>query len=185
MSADYPLDLIPIGYLDRNGDQCVFSGSPEPPTGGRAGLKLAFVIRQAQGTTSPDGVDHVFQFDLVECNGEWRVDVMDQLENTNQFGRCGLPEQVILAVDRRLATLDSSFNKQIRSSTNKDTCLSSEFRTPKATKVWDRLKALVASSKDYRVEYNDVEDIYRLVRLAAGNAITPCQAAFAEEPMRD
>src|SRR5882724_9184500 len=101
MSEADPNAIFPIDYVDRNAQRRLFYVFPEPVGIEFWKQRRNFMIR-TQPSLPASGVDRVFQFDLEEFNGGWwRVETIDQLGNRTEFGNCGLPEEVILAVARR------------------------------------------------------------------------------------
>jgi hypothetical protein len=131
-------DVFPIEYVDLNRIERRFFVYPEAvlapivvPAGFARHLANArrrdFLVRTAPATPS-DGVDRIFQLNLEERTDRWwRVDMIGQTSGYTEFEKCGLPEEVILAVARR-------FQLRICSST------SAECQVGKARNVWARLR---------------------------------------------
>lgn len=125
-----PFGVFPVDYVDRNGRRRLFHVFPEQ-IGTEFGKRRRNFLVRTQPSLPLFGIDRAFQLDLEEFEGGWwRVETMDQLGNTAEFGRCGLPGEVILAVAER-------FDLQICSSTF------GEQQVPKATEVWKRLRSRV------------------------------------------
>jgi hypothetical protein len=144
-----------VNYLDRSGHRKVFYIFPEPIRIEGGHRKQEFLVRTSSDIPPP-GTDRVFQFDLKEIAGEWRVVMIGQLDGYAEFAKCGLPERVIIAVARR-------FRLPIRSSSLKIPTSQGESRTEKVTRAWKRLAELAAETDDWRVEYSDEEDVFRLM----------------------
>ncbi len=140
MSEIDPLSVFPIDYVDRKGQRRVFFVFPEPIQTRFRKQRREFLIR-TDSSVPASGVDRFFQFDLEEEEDScWRVDMIGQTSKYTEFGRCGLPDELILAVARR-------FGLTICSSTFE------EMQMDKAKKVWERLKNRFDESPgDFRVE---------------------------------
>ena len=149
MFTDDPFTVFPIDYVDRKGQRRVFYVFPEPIRMQFGKQRREFLIR-TNSSIPASGTDRVFQLDLEEDNdGWWRVDMIGQTSNYTEFERCGLPDELILAVARR-------FSLQICCSTFE------EFQMPKAKDVWGRLKKRFDEIPgDFRVEV--VTGRFRLV----------------------
>ena len=165
MSEVNQLAIFPIDYIDRNGLRKLFYVFPDP-IGIEFGKQRRNFLIRSQPSICPSGVDRAFQFDLEEFDGGWwRVETIDQLGNDAEFGRCGLPEEVILAIARR-------FNLRICSSTFE------EQQVPKATEVWKRLKRRFDETHgDYRV--HEIEGRFWLVPTNNDTGVAQEPAEFA------
>ncbi len=103
--GDY-LAAFPIDYVDRNSQRRTFYVFPDAIGTEFGKQRRNFMIR-TQPCVPASGIDRAFQFDLGDFGGGWwRVETMDQLGNDAEFGRCGLPEEVILAVAKRFQPQD-------------------------------------------------------------------------------
>jgi len=140
MSDVDPLAVFQIDYVDRNGQQRLFYVFPEPVGIEFGKQRWEFKVR-TQPTIDPASIARFFQFELVERDdGWWRVDMIGQLAGYVEFERCGLPDEVVLAVARR-------FCLRICSST------SEEAQVIKAREVWKRLKKHFDETPgDFKVE---------------------------------
>ena len=140
MSTIDTLAVFKIDYADRDGHQRIFYVSPDPIALEFGCRRWDFKIRKLP-TIDPSNVARFFQFELVErADGWWRIDMIGQVAQYTEFEKCGLPEEVILAVARRFGTL-------ICSSTHE------ECQVVKARKVWQRLQTRFNETPgDFKVE---------------------------------